>query len=177
MDSAFEELVELTHIDPWFLTEMKELADMTRELSQHTLETLPPDLLREAKRSGFSDARIAQAGAGARPQTLRQSAAISGIIPVYKRVDTCAAEFESYTPYLLFDLRRGRRGGADRRTRRSSFSEAVRTGSGRESSSITAAATHPSRSRKKASRRSWSTAIRRRCRRITTPPTVCTSSR
>ena len=55
------ELVELTHIDPWFLNEMKEITDVMKQLSQHTIETLPPDLLREAKESGFSDARIAQA--------------------------------------------------------------------------------------------------------------------
>src|SRR5438045_1275395 len=49
----FSELVELTHIDPWFLNEMKEIADLIKQLSQHTLATLPPELLREAKRSGF----------------------------------------------------------------------------------------------------------------------------
>ena len=73
---------------------------MTRELSEHTLETLPPELLREAKRDGFSDARIARAGAGAAGRRCGKARATSGIVPVYKRVDTCAAEFESYTPYL-----------------------------------------------------------------------------
>ena len=54
-------MVELTHIDPWFLNEMKEIADMTRKQSRRIdLDTLPADLLREAKRAGFSDARIAQ---------------------------------------------------------------------------------------------------------------------
>jgi carbamoyl-phosphate synthase large subunit len=96
---SIPELVELTHIDPWFLHEMKEIADLIREVSQHTLETLPPDLLREAKRSGFSDARIAGL-VGAKPREVAGKRGDYGIVPVYKRVDTCAAEFESYTPYF-----------------------------------------------------------------------------
>jgi carbamoyl-phosphate synthase large subunit len=94
-----EELVELTHIDPWFLTELSEVAEMTRQLEQHTLESLPPELLREAKRAGFSDARVARL-VKARPSDVAGKRGDSGIFPVYKRVDTCAAEFESYTPYL-----------------------------------------------------------------------------
>ena len=56
---SIAELVELTHIDPWFLNEMKEIADLIKHVSQHTIDSLPTDLLTEAKRSGFSDARIA----------------------------------------------------------------------------------------------------------------------
>jgi len=94
-----QELVDLTHIDPWFLTEMKELADMSREIAQHTIDTLPTDLLREAKRNGFSDPRIARL-IRAKPADVAGKRGDSGIFPVYKHVDTCAAEFESYTPYL-----------------------------------------------------------------------------
>ena len=93
------ELIELTHIDPWFLTEMKELADMTREIAKYQVDTLPRELLRDAKRDGFSDARIAHL-VQARPADIAARRRDWGIIPVYKRVDTCAAEFESYTPYL-----------------------------------------------------------------------------
>jgi carbamoyl-phosphate synthase large subunit len=96
---SVQELVELTHIDPWFVTELKEVADMTRELSQHTIQSVPFDLLREAKRGGFSDARIARL-VRARPSDVAAKRGDGGIYPVYKRVDTCAAEFESYTPYL-----------------------------------------------------------------------------
>jgi carbamoyl-phosphate synthase large subunit len=96
---SVQDLVELTHIDPWFLTELSEVADTTRELAQHTIQSLPPQLLREAKRSGFSDARIAML-VKARPTDVAAKRGDSGIFPVYKRVDTCAAEFESYTPYL-----------------------------------------------------------------------------
>ncbi len=53
-----QELVDLTHIDPWFLTEMKELADMSREIAQYRIETLPRTFCARPKRNGFSDARI-----------------------------------------------------------------------------------------------------------------------
>ena len=96
---SIPELAELTHIDPWFLNEMKEIADLSKQLSQHTLTTLPPELLREAKRSGFSDARIGRL-VDAKPREVAGKRGDYGIVPVYKRVDTCAAEFESYTPYF-----------------------------------------------------------------------------
>jgi carbamoyl-phosphate synthase large subunit len=96
---GINELEELTHIDPWFLNEMKEITDIMRMLSQHTIDSLPPELLREAKRSGFDDARIARL-LGAQARDVAGKRGDFGIVPVYKRVDTCAAEFESYTPYF-----------------------------------------------------------------------------
>src|SRR5437773_228928 len=80
----FSELVELTHIDPWFLNEMKEIAEMRKEVSAFNLETLPAELLREAKRSGFSDARIAHL-VGAKPREVAAKRGDYGIMPVYKR--------------------------------------------------------------------------------------------
>jgi len=97
--STIQELVDLTRIDPWFLHEMKEIADTIHEISSFTLETLPMDLLREAKRSGFSDTRLARI-LRVTPAQISAVRLKEGIVPVYKRVDTCAAEFESYTPYL-----------------------------------------------------------------------------
>jgi carbamoyl-phosphate synthase large subunit len=94
-----EELENLTHIDPWFLTELHEVAEMTREIEKHTIASLPRELLRDAKRSGFSDARIARL-VKAKNTDVAAKRGDFGIFPVYKRVDTCAAEFESYTPYL-----------------------------------------------------------------------------
>src|SRR5262252_4677798 len=96
---SIPELVELTHIDPWFLNEMREITDVIKLLSQHTLESVPPELLREAKEAGFSDSRIARL-LGAKPRDVAAKRGDYGIVPVYKRVDTCAAEFESYTPYF-----------------------------------------------------------------------------
>jgi carbamoyl-phosphate synthase large subunit len=97
--STIQELVDLTRIDPWFLNEMKEIADTIHEISTFTLETLPKELLREAKRSGFSDTRLARI-LRVTPAQISALRLKEGIIPIYKRVDTCAAEFESYTPYL-----------------------------------------------------------------------------
>ena len=96
---SVEEVVELTHIDPWFVHEMKEIADLTRTISSYRLDTLPAEILRQAKRDGFSDARIARL-VGARAAQVAGRRGDLGIRPVYKRVDTCAAEFESYTPYF-----------------------------------------------------------------------------
>src|SRR5437867_120927 len=96
---SIDELVEMTHIDPWFLNEMKEIADLMKEVSAHKLETLPAELLREAKRAGLSDSHLARF-LGTKANAVAAKRADYGIIPVYKRVDTCAAEFESYTPYF-----------------------------------------------------------------------------
>src|SRR5262245_56173866 len=96
---SIPELVDLTHIDPWFLNEMKEITDLIKQVSEHTLESLPPELLREAKESGFADGRIARL-VGAKPRDIAAKRGDYAIVPVYKRVDTCAAEFESYTPYF-----------------------------------------------------------------------------
>jgi carbamoyl-phosphate synthase large subunit len=89
------EIHRMTGIDPWFLDQIRQIVDMEARIGPG----LPDDTLREAKRMGFSDARIA-ALAGLTEGVIRARRARAGIRPVYKRVDTCAAEFESYTPYL-----------------------------------------------------------------------------
>ncbi|MBE0566363.1 MAG: carbamoyl-phosphate synthase large subunit [Krumholzibacteria bacterium] len=96
-----EEMHRLTGIDPWFLDNLARLAEVEGRLRGYTLDELPPELLREAKREGFSDSRIGrllQTGAtGAQVRACRQAL---GLVPVFRRVDTCAAEFASTTPYL-----------------------------------------------------------------------------
>jgi carbamoyl-phosphate synthase large subunit len=96
-------LAKMTSIDPWFLYQLKEINDMQLELEKHPMESIPVDVLREAKRMGFSDGRLAGVwrlnGKGAQ-EKVRYVRKKNKITPVYKRVDTCAAEFESYTPYL-----------------------------------------------------------------------------
>ncbi len=94
-----KELHKMTSIDPWFLYQLKEIAAMEIEIAKHSAETLSTDLLRQAKRLGISDERLAlsiKAGV----QTVRRMREGQGVRPVYKLVDTCAAEFESYTPYF-----------------------------------------------------------------------------
>src|SRR5450432_364012 len=98
-----KQLAKMTSIDPWFLYQLKEINDMQLELEKHPMESVPSDVVREAKRMGFSDGRLAGAwrldGKGS-AEKIRHLRRKHGLKPVYKRVDTCAAEFESFTPYL-----------------------------------------------------------------------------
>jgi carbamoyl-phosphate synthase large subunit len=93
------EVAELTKIDPWFIRQMEEIAALNRRIAGVTVETVPGELLREAKRNGVSDEQLAQIWKTT-PAAVRHQRAKFRIAPVFKRVDTCAAEFESYTPYL-----------------------------------------------------------------------------
>ena len=98
-----KQVAKMTSIDPWFLYQLKEINDMQLELEKHPMESVPPDVVREAKRMGFSDGRLAGtwrlSGKGDQ-EKVRHFRKKHAIQPVYKRVDTCAAEFESFTPYL-----------------------------------------------------------------------------
>ncbi len=98
-----KQIAKMTSIDPWFLYQLKEINDLQLELEKHPMESVPTEVLREAKRMGFSDGRLAGTwrldGKGGQEQ-IRHFRKKHGLKPVYKRVDTCAAEFESYTPYL-----------------------------------------------------------------------------
>ena len=85
-----EEVWELTQIDPWFLDQLQQLAEAGMQLK--TLD------LRRAKQLGFSDRQIALAR-GCTEDDVRAERKAKGIIPTYRLVDTCAAEFEAYTPY------------------------------------------------------------------------------
>jgi carbamoyl-phosphate synthase large subunit len=102
---SVEEIHQYTKIDPWFLNQLKEIVEVERKLQKHSIDDLPAELLRECKRSGFSDQNIAELlkpanGAGATTDEVQAFRHRAGIRPAFKRVDTCAAEFESYTPYL-----------------------------------------------------------------------------
>ena len=96
---SVDEVFEFTRIDRWFLRQLKELADMVTSLRREKMESMSPELLRKAKRMGFSDLRLAVL-LGTTAGEIRKKRKAHQIAPVYKRVDTCAAEFESYTPYL-----------------------------------------------------------------------------
>ena len=94
-----KEVIELTKIDPWFIQQMQEIVAVNRRLASVTVETVPEDLLREAKRIGTSDEQLAQLWKTT-SAAIRHRRTKAHIAPVYKRVDTCAAEFESFTPYM-----------------------------------------------------------------------------
>ena len=94
---SVEDLARITGIDPWFLDQMAEVCELRAELEG--APALGPDLVREAKRMGFSDAQLAYLWE--RPESeIREFRRGAGIRPTYKRVDTCAAEFEARTPYF-----------------------------------------------------------------------------
>ena len=96
---SIEEIAQITGIDPWFLNELQEVTALAARVASAAGEELDADLLREAKRSGFSDHRIAKL-AETDASSVRARRSELGLRPVYKRVDTCAAEFPSFTPYL-----------------------------------------------------------------------------
>src|SRR3989442_1409591 len=94
-----EEIFELTHIDPWFLDNLAEIVELEEELRKHAAdESVDDALLRKAKQFGFSDRQLAHlwrtSEAAVRANRKRRR-----IIATFKSVDTCAAEFEAYTPY------------------------------------------------------------------------------
>jgi carbamoyl-phosphate synthase large subunit len=93
------ELNKLTRIDLWFLSQLQEITAMMLDLGKHSLESSGAALLWQAKRMGLSDERIALLVKSS-PEDVRQFRSQNGTSPVYKLVDTCAAEFESHTPYL-----------------------------------------------------------------------------
>ncbi len=95
---TLEEVHRLTHIDPWFLDQIEELIAMEGALSQSTLGDIDADTLRAYKRKGFSDRRLATL-LGCDEFAVRRARLKNGIVPVYKRVDSCAAEFPTATAY------------------------------------------------------------------------------
>jgi carbamoyl-phosphate synthase large subunit len=92
---SVDEIHEASHIDEWFLENIRELVDFEQELRAGPLS---PELLRQAKGLGYSDRQIAHAR-GTKPDDVAALRAEHGIQPVYKLVDTCAAEFAARTPY------------------------------------------------------------------------------
>ncbi|HVF88854.1 MAG TPA: carbamoyl-phosphate synthase large subunit, partial [Blastocatellia bacterium] len=94
-----EELHELTRIDPWFLDNLREIVEHEGELRRESIETISRDTLWKAKREGFSDQRLAAIMNSSEPE-IRSLRKEKNVSPVFKRVDTCGAEFESFTPYL-----------------------------------------------------------------------------
>lgn len=97
---SIDEIHELTGIDPWFLNNLLEIIHMEKEITEiSSLDKLSDEKLLQAKRFGFSDIYLSRRlNCGEKEIAARRE--ISGCHPVYKRVDTCGAEFEAFTPYL-----------------------------------------------------------------------------
>ncbi|HMQ35687.1 MAG TPA: carbamoyl-phosphate synthase large subunit, partial [Chloroflexaceae bacterium] len=104
---SVEQIAALTKIDPWFLDQLEQIVNLEGRLRAFDLASAPADLLRQAKRMGFSDAQLAfllRAPTLRRPWdaelAVRERRKALGILPTFHRVDTCAAEFPAFTPYL-----------------------------------------------------------------------------
>ncbi len=96
---GFEEIHQLTHIDPWFLDQIEELIEIEQVLLDEGVAALDAERMLEIKRYGFSDARIAVL-AGVSERSVRKLRGKLSITPAYHRVDTCAAEFATSTAYM-----------------------------------------------------------------------------
>ena len=98
------EIHRLTGIDPWFLDNLQQIVEFEKDLRRRAeaggdlAQTLPAEILFDAKRCGFSDAQLAEL-ADTDEEAVRQWRTQCGLLPSYKCVDTCAAEFEAFTPY------------------------------------------------------------------------------
>ena len=96
---TFDRVHELTRIDPWFLAQIEEIVTLEVEVAKGALADLDATRLRQLKRHGFSDSRLAKL-VGVTESVIRARRQSFGVRPVYKRVDTCAAEFSTSTAYL-----------------------------------------------------------------------------
>ena len=103
LGATIEEVHSISKIDPWFLAQIQGINELANDIS--TAPTLSIDLLRKAKVNGFGDAQIA-ALRGVLEAQIRSDRGIANVHPVFKMVDTCAAEFASSTPYYYssYDL-------------------------------------------------------------------------
>ena len=99
--STVRSIAAATGIDNWFLYQIRIICDIEKELMKHTLESLPTETLKEAKKHGFSDMQISKVLHGnTNDDAVYAKRKALGITRVYKMVDTCAAEFEAKTPYF-----------------------------------------------------------------------------
>jgi carbamoyl-phosphate synthase large subunit len=96
---SIDEIYRLSRIDRWFLDQLKQVMEIQEQIEGKSLEEIPLDLLRAFKEAALSDRRLAYL-TNRTEDEVRAHRKTLGLIPVYKRVDTCGAEFESYTPYL-----------------------------------------------------------------------------
>jgi carbamoyl-phosphate synthase large subunit len=93
------EIYRLSRVDPWFLEQLQDVMEIQKEIEGQKLEEISPELLRSFKEVALSDRRLAYLTEKSEDE-VREHRKKLGVVPVYKRVDTCGAEFESFTPYL-----------------------------------------------------------------------------
>ena len=97
---SVKSIVQATLIDRWFIYQIKAICDIEKQLGQYTLNTLPKELMKQAKHNGFGDEQIARILKNTTDEEVYEKRKAWGITRVYKMVDTCSAEFEAKTPYF-----------------------------------------------------------------------------
>ena len=107
MGISVKSIVQATYIDRWFIFEIQKIVNLEKEISKYKLDTLPTELLREAKHMGFSDEQICKIMQHGTEDEVYEKRKAAGIRRVYKMVDTCSAEFEAKTPYFYSTFERG----------------------------------------------------------------------
>ena len=96
---SIDEIHRLSRIDRWFLEQLKQVMEIQHEVAGRELKEIEPELLRLFKEAALSDRRLAYLTDTSEDEVRNYRKSL-GLVPVYKRVDTCGAEFESFTPYL-----------------------------------------------------------------------------
>src|ERR1043166_6057307 len=96
---SLQEIYRLSRIDPWFLEQIRQVMEIQKRVEGRALEEIPTEALRDFKEAALSDRRLAYL-TGRTEMEVRDYRKRLGLVPVFKRVDTCGAEFESYTPSL-----------------------------------------------------------------------------
>jgi carbamoyl-phosphate synthase large subunit len=97
---SVKHLHQMTYIDRWFLNQINDIVSMEKQLMEHDLKSVPADMLKDAKRMGFSDMQLVHLFGDCEEQEVYEKRKSLGITRTYKMVDTCSAEFEAKTPYF-----------------------------------------------------------------------------
>jgi carbamoyl-phosphate synthase large subunit len=98
--ASIKRICESTKIDRWFIYQIKKICDCEKQIAQYSLQTLPDDVLKEAKFLGFSDEQIVRIMNEEDAEVIYERRKTMGLTRVFKMVDTCSAEFEAKTPYF-----------------------------------------------------------------------------
>ncbi len=98
--ASVKRICESTGIDRWFIYQIQEICECEKELAQYNMKTITPEMLRKAKRLGFSDEQMCRIMGDGKEDELYEMRKQQGIRRVYKMVDTCSAEFAAQTPYF-----------------------------------------------------------------------------
>jgi carbamoyl-phosphate synthase large subunit len=100
MNVSVGTISKATGIDRWFINEVQKIVNLEKQIAKYKFDTLPLELLKEAKQLGFSDQQISLIMQDATDELIYEKRKAAGITRVYKMVDTCSAEFEAKTPYF-----------------------------------------------------------------------------